>query len=403
MKFKTFTLLALLSILFALTACQAAEALDAVEPTLEAAMEAAVQEEAAPKAAEEAPAAAEEPAAAYEPVFESIDCWWTLPESQPVECGYLVVPEDRSEPDGPSIRLAVAILRHPGGNPEPDPIIRLHGGPGGGYLKFMEVAYADDASLFPANRDVIAFDQRGVGLSEPALECPNIGTAIMEAQDYEIEGKQLTATDYQAYLAAEAAECFAELSKIANLSAYNTKESAADVNDLRLALGYDEVNIHASSYGTALAQHLMRDFPEHIRSVILDAAILPFKTVEQEVPIFQEALDVTFERCAADEACNAAFPNLREKWLNVLARLNEEPQMIDASNDFTGEPFQIRLDGANATLPLRFMQASTGALPLIPLYIDLVSQGDYAIAAQQWGGFAARTKGFASIGALLAV
>ena len=266
----------------------------------------------------------------------------------------------------------------------------------------MALAYGEDASLFPANRDVIAFDQRGVGLSEPALECPNVGAAMTEAQDYEVDGEPLTVEGYQDYLASASAECFTELSKIANLSAYNSKESAADVNDLRIALGYDEVNIHASSYGTLLAQDTMRDFPEYIRSVILDASVLPHK-IEDEVPAFQMALNVTFERCAADPACNSAFPNLRETWLDVVASLNENPQMIDASNSFTGEPFKVLLDGANATLPLRFMQASTGALGTIPLYIDSVSNGDYAIASQQWGGFVARVNGFASVGALLSV
>jgi pimeloyl-ACP methyl ester carboxylesterase len=134
--------------------------------------------------------------AAYTPVFETVDCWFQMPETQPVDCGYLIVPEDRGDPDSLDIRLAVAILRHPDGSPEPDPMIRLHGGPGGGYVRFMEVAYQDDATLFPTNRDVIAFDQRGVGLSEPALECPEYANAMLDIQDYEVGGAQLTNDGY---------------------------------------------------------------------------------------------------------------------------------------------------------------------------------------------------------------
>ena len=69
---------------------------EAEEPTLEATE--------VPPTPEPTP----EPVAAYEPVFESIDCWFTLPESQPVECGYLVVPEDRTKPDGNQVRIATA-------------------------------------------------------------------------------------------------------------------------------------------------------------------------------------------------------------------------------------------------------------------------------------------------------
>ena len=106
-----------------------------------------------------------------------------MPESQPVDCGYLVVPEDRAKPDGNQVRIATAILRHPGGNPEPDPIINVHGGPGGGPLEIFDLAYPDFTSFFETNRDVIVFDQRGVGLSEPALDCPELKAAMNDLFD----------------------------------------------------------------------------------------------------------------------------------------------------------------------------------------------------------------------------
>ena len=67
---------------------------------------------------------------AYEPVFEPTPCWFENTFDAPVECGYFVVPEDRANLDSRMIRLAVAIMRHPDGNPELDPIFHLAGGPG---------------------------------------------------------------------------------------------------------------------------------------------------------------------------------------------------------------------------------------------------------------------------------
>ena len=56
-----------------------------------------------------------------------------------------------------------------------------------------------------------------------------------------------------------------------NLAAYNSPASAADLNDLRLALGYKEWNLYGRSYGGRLALTVMRDYPTGIRSVILDS------------------------------------------------------------------------------------------------------------------------------------
>ena len=66
-----------------------------------------------------------------------------------------------------------------------------------------------------------------------------------------------------------------ELSTVADLMAYNTASNAADINDLRLALGYDQVNLWGGSYGTRLALGVMRDYPEGLRSVVLDSVYPP--------------------------------------------------------------------------------------------------------------------------------
>jgi pimeloyl-ACP methyl ester carboxylesterase len=374
-------------VLLALTACQAAEQLEALEPTLEA----AVAEEPSSTATEEAPIPeptpvpptpepAEEPSAAYEPVFEPTDCWWTLPESQPVECGYLVVPEDRAKPDGNQVRIATAILRHPGGNPEPDPIIVLHGGPGAGTLDYFDLAYTEFTPFFETNRDVIYINQRGMRLSEPELDCPDLRAGMNELFDHTLDGQQLTNSEVLDHLLGLTVECGDSLSQTIDLSAYDSANSAADVNDLRIALGYDQVNLYGESYGPRVVQSVMRDFPDALRSVVLDAPMSTNSPFEGEPEAFGSALNRLFEACADDEACNTAFPDLRTVWFDVLSQLDENPVPLTVTNPFTGEEIDILLDDGAMSMALWRFSYSHSNIPAMPALIYAASQGDYAPA-----------------------
>ena len=180
----------------------------------------------------------------YEPVFTETDCWFDLPG---VVCGYLTVPEDRGDPMGNQVELAVAIIESQSANPLPDPVIYLEGGPGGAALLGIE-SLLDHPLL--ADRDLIMFDQRGTGFSVPSLNC-------YELEEDEGENAVQACRDRL-------------LDEGVNLDAYNTAATAADVNDLRLALGYEQVNLLGVSYGTKAALTTLRDFPTVIRSVVVD-------------------------------------------------------------------------------------------------------------------------------------
>jgi pimeloyl-ACP methyl ester carboxylesterase len=190
------------------------------------------------------------------PRFEEAPC----PELKGVEwladatCGYLVVPEDRSRPAGRTIRLMVA--KHPARLPEkrPDPIIYLAGGPGDiGPLEINGLIAAD----FIRDRDILVVSQRGTMLSEPALIC-----AASDDFARELLGLRFySEATKRAHLAATEA-CHGELTATgADLSAYNSTESAADFADLRKVLGYAAWNVYGTSYGSYLAQTLIRDHP----------------------------------------------------------------------------------------------------------------------------------------------
>ena len=107
------------------------------------------------------------------PRYEETDCPFSTDSSREIECGILMVPEDRSQEDGPMIELHFAIIRSRDPDKLPDPVVTLQGGPGGLSLDAMDYwLYILGRTL--VSRDVIVFDQRGVGTSQPSLNCPEL-------------------------------------------------------------------------------------------------------------------------------------------------------------------------------------------------------------------------------------
>ena len=97
-----------------------------------------------------------------------------------------------------------------------------------------------------------------------------------------------------------------------DLAAYNTVENAADINELRIALGIAEWNVYGVSYGSDLALQLLRDHPEGIRSLVLDSLVPPqVNLIEGFWPNAAEGYRALFDACAAQPACAGAYPTWR--------------------------------------------------------------------------------------------
>src|SRR3990172_124965 len=277
------------------------------------------------------------------PRFEPSACPSAIPLDKKIECGYLVVLEDRTRPDGPTIRLAAAIVRAPHPHPAPPPLILLNGGPGGQAMQDLEKFIKFFQFLIPnPDRDVILFDQRGVGESQPALECPELAPMLLA----QAMGRALTTEELQTPYRA----CRDRwVSQGVNLAAYTTAASAADVNDLWRTLGYKEVNLYGVSYGTVLAQTVMRDFGPAggLRSVVLDSAYpLQISLFADMAANVSGMLKRVFAECAADLLCQAVYPDLESIYHNLLDELNRAPVRLTATHPATGEPFTFDFDGA---------------------------------------------------------
>jgi pimeloyl-ACP methyl ester carboxylesterase len=317
-----------------------------------------------------APAAQGAEGTATVPRFEPAPC----PKLQGAEelakasCGHLVVPENRSRPDGRTIRLLVA--KYPARSPEkrPDPVVYLAGGPGDiAPLEVNGLIAAD----FIRDRDIYVVSQRGTMFSEPALTCA-------ASDDF---ARQLLGMRYyseatkRAHLAATEA-CHRELAATgAELSAYNSTESAADFADLRKVLGFEAWNVYGTSYGSYLAQTLMRDHPEGIRSVVLDSVLPTTYTVAANWQNARDGFDNIFQACAAEPACNGVHPRLEETFTGLVNKLEAEPLTATVKDRATGKDIEVVIDGGALIDWLRNQNYGVPMLQAAPDRIDGLAAG----------------------------
>ncbi len=301
------------------------------------------------------------------PRFEPDAC--SFGEVARIECGWVVVPEDYAEPDGKTIRLAVAILKTNNRNPAPDPIVYLSGGPGGGVVEFapLQSTFMVDMLL---NRDLILFDQRGSGLSQPALDCPELLEMVFQQTELSAEEKLQPVS-----------ECYERLEKEGvNLPAYNTLNNAADVDSLRTALGYEQINLLGGSYGTRLALTIMRNHPDGIRSVILDSSVPAQQNTFVSIgENFDHALQTLQDGCNADLLCRAFYPDIRGTYYQLFDQLNESPISFEIKNPLTQQFQTVYVDGYGLADMVFMGLYSRDSIQRVPATLYSTLNGDYTI------------------------
>ena len=282
------------------------------------------------------------PAGTTSAACQPAPCWGSLPTGLTASCGFVSVPENRSKPDSGSIRLAVMVLRQAGSGPRGEPTFLLGGGPGQDVISLMVALFQDYDKLktqgYPppeyegqlrdrlefraamdlwvgdlAQRPLVLFDQRGAGYSEPSLKC--------HGEDYE--------------------DCYERLVKAGrDLSAYNTLENAADVDDVRRALGFEQINLVGGSYGTRLAYEVLRGYGDHVRAVVLDSVVPPeLNWYVDTVREHAHQLDALFAHCETDPACRRSYPDIKADFYGLIEQLDRTPLPVPGGGHFDGGDF----------------------------------------------------------------
>ncbi|MBS1795654.1 MAG: alpha/beta hydrolase [Acidobacteria bacterium] len=310
------------------------------------------------------------------PRFETGDCAVPAPpDEKNIVCGYLVVPEKRAAPNGRTIRLPIAILKSTAANPRPDPVLRTFGGPGASSLGLIR---SRRATPFLRDRDLIVFEQRGTKYAQPALNCPEVDEAKIAGVKRALDARTARQSELDA-----ARACYDRLRREgSDLSAYNSVESAADIEDLRRVLKIDKLNLWGLSYSSRLMLTVMRYHPQGIRAVVLESSLPPeINYDEKGVDAIVAALDRVFANCRADADCAKAYPALEKEFYETVANFNKTPLAVEKQDEKTGEKFVIRLDGNDfVTWIVDYLLSADGAaIANVPLVVHRTFGGDTSI------------------------
>lgn len=306
--------------------------------------------------------------------FEPDVCQIPEPPDVAVSCGNLVVPEDRRDPNSRMIKLHVAVFRSTSDNPAPDPVVYLSGSPGGSTIETIPFQFPALIEPVLRERDVVVFDQRGTGFSQPSLDCPEHRQAVLDTLDQHLTLQQEAGRRLEAVR-----RCKERLiSEGVDLSAYDTLASAADVKDLREQLGIEEWNIYGVSYGTRLALTAMREHPEGIRSVILDSAVpMEVDLYASFVPNANRAFQKLFDACEASADCDQAYPDLESQFYAAAALLDESPGTVNIFNPLTRQTHDVVVTGHGLVGTVFNAMSLKDFIPLLPEMIDGAAKGEF--------------------------
>jgi pimeloyl-ACP methyl ester carboxylesterase len=283
-------------------------------------------------------------------------------------CGTLPVYEDQVQKTGRQINLNVAVIPAVSKTAQPDAIFLLAGGPG-------QAATETFPQLVPIldrlhqKRDIVLVDQRGTGNSNP-LRCP---TTADESSSPSPEQVSQSLKD-----------CLVSLK--ADTRLYSTAVFVEDIERARLALGYQSLDLVGISYGTRVALAYMRQYPQSTRTVTLDSVAAPdWELGPYNSANAQHALGLVFERCAADPACQAAFPNSRADFQKLMATLRQQPAEVTLPDPISGNLTHLKLTADQAATAIQMLLYTPETVAMIPLLVhETTIRGDFGLLAAQY-------------------
>ena len=309
-------------------------------------------------------------------LFEPSPCPEGLSVGIRVDCGFLVVPENRRDngegrfgSSHKKIRIAVAIARASSGVALPDPILFVEGGPSAAAIAPGTIFVL--TSVFGAHRDVIFVDARGTGLSQPRLGCPEFDALAVAAFP--------NAPPRAAYLASVRL-CRDRLrADGVDLDAYDSAANAEDLDELRVALGYDRWNVLGLSNGGLATLTLMRLHPEGIRSVVLDSPSSNDNLwIVDRWRTANRLLEKVFTDCAADSACDGQFPGLRSIFYGLIDALRQNPVDVSVPNPAGGPALTAHVTGDAFLAGTARLIQNPAVLPSLPATIFFAAHGGLA-------------------------
>ena len=302
---------------------------------------------------------------------------FTIPfEGQNVaaELGRLVVRENRSSPKTNLIELAFVRLKSTAENPG-HPVVYLDGGPGSSAINIARVP--DYMRAFMKLRevgDVILLDQRGIGRSKP-----NLSRLATEALPLDVFANNDSALRAYKERAVAAATYFR--GQGVDIQAYNTIESANDVDDVRKALGAEKLNLVGFSYGTHLGLACIRYHGPNLNRVVLIGTEGPDHT--NKLPSTSDtSLKRLAKLAASAPELEGKVPDLVGMLSEVLTRFEKEPVTVQVTDQRTRKPVDLKVGKSGLQFLIMRDLGDTNDLPIFPAWFYTMHQGDYSILSR---------------------
>lgn len=289
------------------------------------------------------------------------------------DCGQMLVYENRQTKSGRIIPINFIRVRAKTDRPAADAVFALTGGPGQGATGAPANAIAALRSLDA--RDLVLVDQRGTGGSNP-LDCIHY--------DLENDPGAFQEMFETAYFGADRfRECMERLNEVADLTQYTTSMIADDINDLRDALGYEQMMLAGGSYGSTLGLEIIRRHGGYVRAAVFRGVIPQWiNQTETLAKDMEDALQRLIDDCAADGARNAAFPDFEKDLHVVLGRFAEGPVAVELPHPMTNEKTKVLVGYDELATAIRYTLYSTQFSAELPLAISNAKDGDYARLTQ---------------------
>ena len=282
-------------------------------------------------------------------------------------CGTLSVPLDRSRPGAEKIVLHLALVPALNRRSTSAPLFLLAGGPG---QSASDMYVAQSAAFARINRDhdIVLLDQRGTGRSSPlACEYPE---DWQEPVDPMPALRQATQT------------CLAKFGD--RVRFYTTSIAVQDLDAVRAALGYEQIDLYGASYGTRVAQLYMRRFPTRTHAAILDGVTYPEQIIGPDTPKDGErALQLIVARCKAAQDCAAAYPDLQQELDGLLKQFGTQRVAITLEDPNDGNAKQLEFTRSILGAALRFLSYSATQASLLPTLIHQAAHGSLKLLAAQ--------------------
>lgn len=283
----------------------------------------------------------------------------------PAWCGTYDVWEDRAARAGRRIGLKVIVLPALGERPAPDAFVYLIGGPGAPATRAARGMAGWEAVR--RDRDILLVDQRGTGGSN-ALSCGPVDRD-RPLQEFFLEMFPEGYVD----------RCLARVREHADPRLYTTPIAADDLDEVREALGYEQLNLFGGSYGTRAALIYLRRHAAHVRTAILEGvAPTDMKNPLPFARALERGVQATIAACAAEPACTAAYPDLAGDWRRVTRMLEPGHVRAAVTDPRTGKQVEITIPRGIVADGIRHILYTVRDAARLPAMLHAAAAGDFS-------------------------